>query len=52
MRILGLLGALLIVAWLVLLLAVKITFAAVHVLVVLGVIMIIAAFFGGRASST
>jgi hypothetical protein len=40
-----------VIAWLVLVLAVKITFAAVHALVVLGVILIIAAFFGGRASA-
>jgi len=34
-------GILLIVAWLVLWLAVKITFAAIHLLLVLGVILII-----------
>jgi hypothetical protein len=38
-----LLGIVLIVAWLVLWLAVKITFGAIHLLVVIGVIMIILA---------
>ncbi len=46
-------GVLLIVAWLVLWLAVKITFAAVHLLLLLGVALIV---FGliraGRRSST
>jgi hypothetical protein len=38
-----LLGIVLIVAWLVLWLAVKVTFGAIHLLVVIGVIMIILA---------
>jgi len=37
------LGVLFIIAWLVLWLAVKITFGAIHLLVVLGIILIIAA---------
>jgi len=52
MRVLGVLGAILIVAWLILWLAVKITFAAVHVLLAIGVILLIIAFFSGvRAGS-
>jgi hypothetical protein len=39
--VLHLIGILLIVAWLVLWLAVKVTFAAIHLLLVLGVILII-----------
>jgi hypothetical protein len=39
--ILHFIGAFLIVAWLVLLLAVKITFAAVHLLLLLGLAMIV-----------
>ncbi|HEY6926997.1 MAG TPA: hypothetical protein VI653_26205 [Steroidobacteraceae bacterium] len=39
--VLHLIGILLIVAWLVLWLAVKVTFAAIHVLLVLGVALII-----------
>jgi hypothetical protein len=41
MRLLHLLGIILIVAWLVLWLAVKITFAAVHLLLVIGVALLI-----------
>jgi hypothetical protein len=44
MRILGWLGAIFIVAWLVLWLAVKVTFAAVHVLVAIGLLLLIVAF--------
>ncbi len=51
MRILHVLGALLIVTWLVLWLALKITFAAIHALVVIGVLLIIAAFVAGRSAS-
>lgn len=43
------LGVLFIIAWLVLWLAVKITFGAIHLLVVLGVILIIAAFVRAAA---
>jgi hypothetical protein len=41
MRILAWLGVLFIVAWLILWLAVKVTFAAVHVLVAVGLLMLI-----------
>ena len=44
MGILRILGAALIVLWLVLWLAVKITFGAIHLLVVLGVIMVVVGF--------
>ena len=44
MGILRILGAALIVLWLVLWLAVKITFGAIHLLVVLGVIMLVMGF--------
>lgn len=50
MKILHFLGALLIIIWLVLWLALKVTFAAVHALVVLGVLLIIIAFVAGRSS--
>ena len=40
------LGVLIIIAWLVLWLAVKVTFGAIHLLVVLGVILIIVAIVG------
>jgi len=43
MRILEWLGVLFIVAWLILWLAVKVTFAAIHVLVAIGVLMLIVA---------
>lgn len=52
MKVLGWLGALFILAWLVLLLAVKVTFAAIHLLVVIGAVLIIAAFISGRTSAT
>lgn len=52
MRVLLGLGVLMIVAWLVLLLALKVTFVAIHALVVLGVILIIVAFFAGRSGSS
>jgi hypothetical protein len=45
MGILRILGVLLIVLWLVLWLAVKITFAAIHLLVLLGIAMIVIGFF-------
>jgi len=44
MGILRILGAALIVLWLVLWLAVKITFGAIHLLVVLGVVMLVMGF--------
>jgi hypothetical protein len=47
MRILGWIGAVFIVAWLVLWLALKVTFAAVHVLVAIGLLMLIVAFARG-----
>lgn len=47
MAILRILAVLFIVAWLVLWLAVKITFGAIHVLLVLGVIMLIVSLFAG-----
>lgn len=52
MRLLGWLGAVFIVAWLVLWLAVKVTFAAVHVLVVIGLLMLIVAFARGFTAKT
>ena len=52
MRLLGWLGALFIVAWLVLWLAVKVTFAAVHVLVAIGLILLIVAFARGFSAKT
>jgi hypothetical protein len=52
MRLLGWLGAVFIVAWLVLWLAVKVTFAAVHVLVVIGLLMLIVAFARGSSVKT
>ena len=45
MIILRILGAAIIVLWLVLWLAVKVTFGAIHLLVLLGVVMLIAGFF-------
>jgi hypothetical protein len=50
MRILVWLGVLFIVAWLVLWLAVKITFAAIHILVAVGVLMVIVALVSGRTA--
>ena len=52
MKILLGLGVLMIVAWLVLILALKLTFAAVHALVVLGVVLIICAFIAGRSAGS
>ncbi len=45
-------GLFLIVAWLVLWLAVKITFAAVHLLLLLGVAMIVIGLFRSRSSGS
>jgi hypothetical protein len=45
MGILRILGIAIIVVWLVLWLAVKITFGAIHLLVVLGLVMIVASLF-------
>ncbi len=45
-------GLLLIVAWLVLWLAVKITFAAVHVLLLLGIAMIVIGLLSRSSRST
>jgi hypothetical protein len=50
MRILHVLGALLIVSWLFLWLALKLTFVAIHALLVLGVILIVFAFIAGRST--
>ena len=52
MRILGWLGAVFIVTWLVLWLAVKVTFGAVHVLVAIGLLMLIVAFARGFTAKT
>ena len=49
MKILHVLGVLFIIAWLVLWLALKLTFVAIHALLVLGVILIIMAFIAGRS---
>ena len=51
MKILHVLGVLLIIAWLVLWLAVKVTFAAVHALVVIGLLFIVAGFLATRSST-
>jgi hypothetical protein len=51
MRILHVLGVLFILAWLVLWLAVKVTFAAVHALVIIGILLIVAGLFAGRSSA-
>jgi hypothetical protein len=51
MRILHILGVLFIVAWLVLWLAVKVTFAAIHALVVIGILFIVVGFLTGRSST-
>lgn len=47
MAILRILAVLFIIAWLVLWLAVKVTFGAIHVLLAIGLIMLIVSFFGG-----
>ncbi|HTV80069.1 MAG TPA: hypothetical protein VMF03_17595 [Steroidobacteraceae bacterium] len=52
MKILHVLGALLIIVWLILWLALKLTFVAIHALLVLGVILIISAFVAGRSSAS
>jgi hypothetical protein len=52
MKILHVLGALLIISWLILWLALKLTFVAIHALLVLGVILIILAFVAGRTAGT
>jgi hypothetical protein len=51
-KILHLLGVLFIIAWLVLWLAIKVTFAAVHALVVIGVLLILVGLFAGRGAKT
>ena len=50
MRILGWLGVILIIAWLVLWLGLKLTFAAIHVIVVVGVLLLIVGLIGGRSA--
>ncbi len=52
MKILHILGALCIIAWLVMWLALKVTFAAIHALVVIGVLLIIVAFVAGRSAAS
>jgi hypothetical protein len=47
MRVLHVLGVLFILAWLVLWLAVKVTFAAIHALVVIGILLIIVGLVAG-----
>jgi hypothetical protein len=48
MRILQVLGVLFIIAWLVSWLALKVTFAAIHALVLIGVVLLIAGFLISR----
>jgi hypothetical protein len=50
MRILHVLGVLFIIAWLVLWLALKLTFAAIHALVVIGLLLIVVGLIAGRSS--
>lgn len=50
MRILHILGVIFIVAWLLLWLGLKIAFAAVHLLVVVGVLLIIGGLIAGRSA--
>jgi hypothetical protein len=50
-KILHVLGVLFIIAWLVLWLAIKVTFAAIHLLVVVGVVLILIGLFAGRGGS-
>ncbi len=45
MGILKVVGAIIILLWLVLWLAVKVTFGAIHLLVLIGVVMIVVGFF-------
>jgi hypothetical protein len=52
MKILHIVGVLLIVVWLILWLALKLTFFAIHALAVLGVILIIVAFVAGRSAGS
>ncbi len=52
MKILHVLGVLFIVAWLVLWLALKLTFMAIHALAVIGVLLIIVAFVAGRSAAS
>ena len=52
MRLLGWLGAIFIVVWLVLWLALKVTFAAVHVLVAIGLVLLIIALARGFSAKT
>lgn len=49
MKFLHVLGALFIISWLILWLALKLTFVAIHALLVIGVILIIVAFVAGRS---
>jgi hypothetical protein len=51
MRILHVLGVLFILTWLVLWLALKLTFAAIHALVIIGLLLIIVGFVSGRSRS-
>lgn len=44
-------GIILIVAWLVLWLAVKVTFAAIHLLLLLGVVLILVGLFRSRSTA-
>jgi hypothetical protein len=50
MRILHWLGVLFILAWLLLWLGLKIAFAAIHLLVVIGVLLIIGGLIAGRSA--
>jgi hypothetical protein len=52
MRILHVLGVLFIVAWLILWLALKLTFVAIHALVVIGVLLLIVGLVAGRSSKS
>lgn len=51
MAILRILAVLFIIAWLVLWLAVKVTFGAIHLLLLLGIIFLVVSFFGGRGNA-
>jgi hypothetical protein len=52
MKILHVLGVLFILAWLVLWLALKLTFVAIHALVVIGVLLIIVGLVAGRSAAS
>ncbi len=52
MAILRILAVLFIIAWLVLWLAVKVTFGAIHLLLVVGIIFLIVSLFGGARRSS